>query len=65
MARQITAPTLISKGPRSPGFFHAVTDQLARCIPHNECVAFHASHTVPLEDQRASDRTILAWLRRH
>ena len=65
MARQIAAPTLISNGTRSPGFFHAVTDQLARCIPHNQRVAFHASHTVPLEDQRAYDRTILAWLQRH
>jgi len=65
MARRITAPTLISNGDHSPGFFHAVTDQLARCIPNNERATFHASHTVPLEDQRAYDRTIVSWLARH
>ena len=65
MARKITAPTLISNGDRSPGFFHVVTDQLARCIPTNERATFHASHTVPLEDRRSYDRTIVAWLQRH
>jgi pimeloyl-ACP methyl ester carboxylesterase len=65
MARRITAPTLISNGDRSPGFFHAVTDRLAGCIPHTERVTFHASHTAPLEDQRAYDVAILAWLQRH
>jgi non-heme chloroperoxidase len=65
MARRVTAPTLISNGDRSPGFFHAVTDQLAACIPHNERLTFHASHTAPLEDQRAYDGAILAWLQRH
>ena len=65
MARKITAPTLISNGDRSPGFFHAVTDQLERCIPNSERATFHASHTVPLEDQRAYDRTIVAWLQHH
>jgi len=65
MARRLTAPTLISNGDRSPGFFHAVTDRLAGCIPHSERLTFHASHTVPLEDQRAFDVAILAWLRRH
>ena len=65
MARKITAPTLISNGDRSPAFFHAVTDQLARCIPNNERATFHASHTVPLEDQRAYDRIIASWLERH
>ena len=64
MARKITVPTLISNGDRSPGFFHAVTDRLARCIPNNERATFHASHTVPLEDQRAYDRTIVSWLER-
>jgi pimeloyl-ACP methyl ester carboxylesterase len=65
MARRVTAPTLISNGDRSPGFFHAVTDQLAACIPHNERLTFHASHTAPLEDQRAYDAAILGWLQRH
>ena len=65
MARRVTAPTLISNGDRSPGFFHAVTDRLAGCIPHNERLTFHASHTVPLEDQQSYDKAIIAWLQRH
>jgi pimeloyl-ACP methyl ester carboxylesterase len=64
MAQRITAPALISNGDRSPAFFHAITDELARCIPHNERVTFHASHTVPLEAQSAYDRALASWLRR-
>lgn len=59
MARRITAPTLISGGDRSPQFFHAITDQLARCIPHNDQASFHASHGVPLESRAAFDRAVL------
>jgi non-heme chloroperoxidase len=65
MARRISAPTLISNGDRSPNFFHVITDQLAICIPTNERATFHASHTVPIEDSAAYDRSILAWLIRH
>ena len=49
MAQRITAPTLISNGDKSPAFFHAVTAQLANCVPHNTHVSFNASHGVPLE----------------
>jgi non-heme chloroperoxidase len=59
MARRITAPTLISNGDRSPPFFHAITDQLARCIPHNSRASFRASHGVPLESRAAYDRAVL------
>ena len=62
MAGQITAPTLISNGDRSPPFFHAITEQLARCVPHNDRVSFHASHGVPLESKAAYDRAVLRFI---
>jgi pimeloyl-ACP methyl ester carboxylesterase len=65
MARRITAPTLITNGDRSPAFFHAIADQLARCLPNSERASFDASHTVPLEAQPAYDEAVVAFFRRH
>lgn len=59
MAARITAPTLISNGDRSPAFFHAITQELARYVPHNSRISFQSSHGVPSESRTAFDRAVL------
>jgi non-heme chloroperoxidase len=62
MAKRISVPVLITNGQRSPHFFHAVTDELARCVEHAERKAFPASHGVPLETTAAFDEAVLSFL---
>jgi non-heme chloroperoxidase len=62
MAKRISVPVLISNGQRSPHFFHAVTDELARCVGHAERAAFPASHGVPLEAPAEFDEAVLSFL---
>ena len=52
MAKRITAPVLLTRGARSPAYFHAVADALARCLPNARQATLDASHTVPAEDPK-------------
>jgi pimeloyl-ACP methyl ester carboxylesterase len=62
MARRISVPVLITNGQRSPAFFHAVTDELARCIGHAKRASFPASHGVPQEAPAEFDDAVLSFL---
>jgi pimeloyl-ACP methyl ester carboxylesterase len=66
MAKQITAPTLLSNGERSPRMFHKVIDQLESCLPNHERVEIAgSSHTVPSDNPSAYDQAVLAFLMKH
>jgi pimeloyl-ACP methyl ester carboxylesterase len=53
-ARRIGAPTLITRGERSPAFFQRIADQLADCLPDQRTVVIAgASHSVPAEQPAA------------
>jgi len=53
-AAVVTTPTLLLCGGSSLRMFHLVVDELARCLPDNECVRLpETSHDIPAE--RAAD----------
>lgn len=66
LAQRITAPTLITRGERSPAIFHLVADMLERCLPQAQRVVIQgASHSVPSEAPLAYRQAVLAFLERN
>jgi non-heme chloroperoxidase len=66
LAKAITAPTLLSDAQRSPRLFHHVLDQLEACLPNRERVEIPASsHTVTVDNPKAYEQAVLAFLAKH
>lgn len=62
MAKRIAAPVLITRGDRSPAYFHAVADALARCLPNVRQRTLSASHNGPGEDPGGFAAAVNAFL---
>lgn len=60
-ASNITAPVLITRGERSPAYFHAVADALAKCLPDARQVTLSAYHNVPGENPAAFATAVLEF----
>jgi pimeloyl-ACP methyl ester carboxylesterase len=66
MAKEISAPVLLSNGERSQKFFFKINDRLEACLPYSErTVVAGSSHTVPSENPDAYDQAVLAFLAKH
>ena len=62
-AREITAPTLIVRGTRSPVLSAAVARRLQRTIPRAELLELDAAHNVPLDRPREVAEAVVAFSR--
>jgi pimeloyl-ACP methyl ester carboxylesterase len=63
--RQITIPSLLLNGERSPAMFHLITEELARCLPHAERATIpNASHNLHHDNPTVYNRTVLDFLAR-
>lgn len=63
LARRIGAPTLVTRGERSPAVFHRVADELVRCLPRASSATIpEASHSAPAEAPAAFRAAVLAFL---
>jgi len=65
-AQRITAPVLLLNGEASPKLFHAVVEELSRCLPRAErAVIARASHNMHAGNPHAYTQTVLGFLARH
>jgi len=62
-AKKISAPVLLTRGAESSRFFHAIVDELERCLPRRESIVIpSASHTVPEEQPLQFADAVRAFL---
>jgi pimeloyl-ACP methyl ester carboxylesterase len=60
--QQVTVPTLLLNGERSPRMFHVIADEVARCLPNVEHATIpNVSHSTNANTQ-AFNETVLAFL---
>lgn len=65
LAKQVAAPTLVTRGENSPAVFQRMADELERCLPRSVAVAIAgASHTVPAEEPEAWRTAVLSFIAR-
>jgi pimeloyl-ACP methyl ester carboxylesterase len=63
--RQITIPSLLLNGERSPAMFHLITEELARCLPHAERATIpNASHNLHHDNPTVYNKAVLDFLAR-
>jgi non-heme chloroperoxidase len=63
---KLRLPVLLVQGEHSPPIFAAVTDELARVLPHAERVTIpDASHTMNVENPAAYNVAVMEFLARH
>ena len=64
--KELTAPTLLIKGDRSPKFLTVITDELAKCINGSELrVLSNASHGLEYENPEEYNKIVLEFIRKH
>jgi pimeloyl-ACP methyl ester carboxylesterase len=60
--QQVTVPTLLLNGERSPRMFHVIAAEVARCLPNVEHATIpNVSHSTNANTQ-AFNETVLAFL---
>jgi non-heme chloroperoxidase len=60
---KIEAPALLMRGENSPGMYHLINDELARCLPHAEqAVIPAASHVLHSHNPQVHNETVLRFL---
>jgi non-heme chloroperoxidase len=62
MARQITAPTLVTTGKNSLPLFQRIADELKECMPNNEQAVLSGAHDVPMDNPRAFNKAAQSFL---
>ena len=64
--QKVKAPTLLIDGELSPKVFHRINDILERCLPSVERATIPAaSHQMEVENPRAFNETVLAFIAKH
>ncbi len=64
MARSIGVPTLLLDGEMSPPMFHAITNELQRCMPHTVRLTVPAaSHALHNQNAKSYNSIVIEFLR--
>lgn len=65
MAREITAPTLVTSGKNSPPMFERIIDELMQCMPNsNDQIVISGAHDAPIDNPRAFNKAVLAFIKK-
>lgn len=63
--QRVAAPTLLISGSRSQPMFKRINEELLQCLPLAEEVKISAKHDAPLDNPRAFDKAVRAFLKAH
>lgn len=62
LAQKITAPTLVTLGKTSLPMFQRIVDELMQCMPNNEQIVISGAHDAPIDNPRAFNKAVQAFL---